>query len=218
MERLENTKGYGITKENIIMKRYLLLIFFIVYAIIVFSENNSLNAGIFLLGIKNYNPYGGGVHIGYEYHVPKLSFIAFETRINVGKLLGEGLYGVNPIKEWSYVADYFMAGIIPRLYFHLADDLYLFTDTEIGLARITAKTFFSEDNNWEITKPFKYSYYTLRAGLISAISDNLKISLTFGYVSLDITDLINSNLPSINYRFKNQKIDVFTSFTFHVKL
>lgn len=199
-------------------KRSILFAFIVLNASIGFSQKNSLNAGITLLGIKDKNPYGGGVHLGYEYHIPKLNFLAVEARLSAGKLMGDGLSQVNPLKEWDYSADYFMAGIIPRFYYSLSDDLYLFLDTEIGVARMTGKTFFSGENNWKATKPFNYNYYAIKVGIIAPITDKLKISLALGYMSMDISDLMNSKLSYINYRFKNQTIDIGTSFSLHVIL
>src|SRR5699024_2144035 len=128
-----------------ITKRSIVLATIDLYTSIVFSQKNSLNAGITLLGVKDKNPYGEGVHLGYEYRIPKLRFLAVEARLSAGKLMGDGLYQLNPIKEWNYSADYFMAGIIPRFYYCLSDDLYLFLDTEIGVARLSGKTFFLEE-------------------------------------------------------------------------
>ena len=201
-----------------INKRSTLLITLILFTRIVCAQSNSLNVGITLLGLKDNNPYGGGVHLGYEYHIPKLNFLAVEARLNAGKLLGDGLYQVNPIKEWNYSADYFMAGIIPRFYYCLSDDLYLFLDTEIGVARLKGKTFFSEERNWKATKSFNYNYYAIKVGIIAPINEKLKISLALGYMSIDIADLMNSNLSTASYHFKKQTIDFGTSFSLHVIL
>lgn len=201
-----------------ITKRSILLAYIVLSTNIVLSQKNSLNAGITLFGVKDKNPYGGGVHLGYEYHIPKLNFLAVEARLSAGKLMGDGLYQLNPIKEWNYSADYFMAGIIPRFYYCLSDDLYLFLDTEFGVARMIGKTSFSEENQWKSTKPFNYNYYAIKVGIIAPINEKLNISLALGYMSIDIADLMNSNLSTVSYHFKKQTIDFGTSFSLHVIL
>lgn len=188
------------------------------YTSTVFSQKNSLNAGITLLGVKDNNPYGGGVHLGYEYRIPKLNFLAVEARLSAGKLIGDGLYQVNPIKEWNYSADYFMAGIIPRFYYCLSDDLFLFIDTEIGVALLKGKTFFSDVSNWKATKPYNNNYYAIKVGIIAPINQKISISLALGYMSMDIADLMNSSISGVSYRFKKQTIDFGTSFSLHVKI
>ncbi len=199
-------------------KRSLLILVIVTYASAGFSQNSSLNVGFTLLGIKDRNPTGGGLHLGYEYQIPKIDFFALEARVGAGYLLGDGLYQTNPIREWDYKANYIMIGIIPRFYYCVAEDLYLFIDPEIGVARISGSTYFEEQNRWNKTKTFNYQYYGLRVGVKIPINDKLNLSLSLGYMSMDIADLMNSNLSTISYRFKKQTIDFGTSFTFHVVL
>ena len=111
-----------------------------------------------------------------------------------------------------------MVGIIPRFYYCIAEDLFLFLDPEIGLARISGSTYFDGQNSWNKTKTFNYQYYGLKLGVKVPINDKLNLSLSVGYLSMDISDLMNSNLTTISYRFKKQTVDLGTSFTFHVVL
>jgi hypothetical protein len=199
-------------------KRSLLVLVVLACANAGFSQNSSLNVGFSFLGIKDSNPYGGGLHMGYEYQIPKVDFFALEARVGAGFLLGDGLYQTNPIREWDYKANYLMVGVIPRFYYRVAEELYLFLDPEIGLARISGTTYFQEQNRWDKTKTFNYQYYGLKVGVKVPISEKLNLSLSVGYLSMDITDLMNSNLSTISYRFKKQTLDFGTSFTFHVVL
>lgn len=199
-------------------KHSLLVLVVLACAISGFSQNSSLNVGFSFLGIKDTNPYGGGLHMGYEYKIPKVDFFALEARVGAGFLMGDGLYQTNPIREWDYKANYLMVGVIPRFYYRVAEELYLFLDPEIGLARISGSTYFQEQNRWDKTKTFNYQYYGLKVGVKVPISEKLNLSLSVGYMSMDITDLMNSNLSTISYRFKEQTINFETSFTFHVVL
>lgn len=199
-------------------KRFILIIHFVLLSTMIFSQKNSLNGGFDLLGIKSSGPYGGGFHLGYELSIPKINFLAVEIRIAAGVLGNDGLYKTTPIEEWYYEANYLRGGICPRLYFKLADDIELFLDTEFGLARLSGKTYFSEQEKWNPTKTLDYNYYVLRVGSAIPLNDKLKLSIAFGYSSMDLTKLLNSRVPTINYHFRNQPVNIETSITLHVVL
>ncbi len=198
------------------MKRYLLLGCIVLSISNTFSQKNSLNAGFDLLGIKSSTPFGAGFHLGYEFAIPKINFMALEARIGAGVLARDGLYHSEPIYEWNYKVNYLRLGICPRFYYRMADDIDLFLDPEIGVARLSGKTYFSEQKKWNPTKTFDYNYYSIRVGAAVPITDKLKLSVAFGYSSLDITNLMNSKLSTINYRFKDQVLDIDTSITLHI--
>jgi hypothetical protein len=200
------------------LKQKILIVIFAFSTIATFSQQNSLNLGIALLSVKDKDPYGGGILVGYEYHIPKIKFLAVEARINAGKLIGNGLYSASPIKEWNYNVDYFMAGIIPRFYYGISEDINLFLDTEVGVSAMMGKTLFSEQNNWNATNSFASYYYSVKVGIQAPINDKMKISFSLGYMSMDIANMLNSRLSTINYRFKNQTIDIGTLFILHVIL
>jgi len=201
------------------MKRYLLLGFFVLNTSIILSQKSSLNAGFDLLGLKDQTPYGAGFRLGYEFAIPKINFFTLEARISAGKLMNDGLYQVEPnLKEWCCDASYFRVGVCPRFYYRMANDIDLFLDPEIGVARLSGETYFSEQKKWNQTKTFDTYYYSIRIGLAVPLTDKLKLSLAFGYSSLDITNMMNSKLSTINYRFKSQAVDFDTAFTLHVIL
>lgn len=201
------------------MKRFVLLMFCTINIFVIgLSQNRSISTGVSLFGIKDNNPYGGGVYLGYEYRMLKFAFLAVEARLSAGKLSGDGLYETNPVKVWDYFVDYFMVGVIPRFYFRLSDEFEIFADTETGFALIKGKTFFSETNDRKPTKQFNYHYYSIKAGIIATVSEKIRVSFAAGYFPMDITDLVNSNLPAVAYRFRKQTIDISTSFSLHIIL
>src|SRR5665647_209961 len=200
------------------MKRYLLLGCIVLSISSTFSQKNSINAGFDLLGVKSSRPFGAGFHLGYEFAIPKVNFLALEARIGVGMLGSDGIYNTDPIQKWNYKVNYFRAGVCPRFYSKMADDIELFLDPEIGVARLFGKTYFTEQKKWNPTKTFDYNYYSIRVGAAVPITDKLKLSVAFGYSSLDITNLMNSKLSTINYRFKDQTVDFDTAFTLHIIL
>jgi len=200
------------------MKRNLLLGLLILNMCTVFSQKSSVNVGLTLLGVKDFSPFGGGIHFGYELAIPKVKFLAVEARLGIGKLVGDGLYQRSPNKEWNYSANYYMAGISPRGYYRLTCGLDLFLETEVGIARMSGETYFAEQNTWNPTKTVDNNYYSIRIGAVVPITEKMKLSLAFGYSSLDITNMLNSKLSTINYRFSNQVANFHTSATFHIIL
>ena len=200
------------------MKRYLLLGCIALITSFAFSQKSSLNVGLTVLGVTDSSPLAGGIHLGYELAIPKIHFLAIEARLGLGKIAGDGLYQRSPNKEWNYTGNYCMLGICPRFYYRLPNDLDLFLDTEMGIARMSGETYFAEQKTWNPTKTLDNNYYSIRVGAAVPITDKVKLSAALGYSSLDITNLMNSKLSTINYRFKDQTVSYDTSFTLHIIL
>lgn len=199
-------------------KRCILFLLLVLLHNLAFSQKSCINGGFDFLGVKSSGPFGGGFHLGYEFASPKINFLALEMRIGAGLLANDGIYKTTPIEEWYYKVNYFRAGICPRLYWRMADDIDLFLDPEIGVTRLSGKTYFSELDKWNPTKTYDSNYYAIRVGAAAPISEKLKVSLAFGYSSLDFTRQLNSRPSTISYRFKDQPVNFDTSFSFMVIL
>jgi len=201
------------------MKRSILILFVFLCANIVMPQKSSLNVGFDLLGISEQTPIGAGFRLGYEFAIPNINFITLEARISGGKLVNEAQYQIVPVfKEWGWIANYFKAGICPRFYYKIDDDLKLFLDTEMGVALLSGKTYFSEQKKWNGTNAANYPYYSIRIGVAIPLTDRVSLSAATGYTSLDVTDMVNSRPSTLKFRFNKQAVDYDTTCTFHVIL
>lgn len=156
--------------------------------------------------VEDTGPFGLLLSAGYDFSpFPKKSFFSIEPRIAGGALGGKKHEGILDEQVYKYIGGCYSLGVIPKFYIPLfEDEIDLFLENEFSFMSTFLTIYDYNVKTGRGEKNLFSFYYSCRAGALFHLK-KADVSCWLGFTTLNITEILNRNLPVGRHRFSEQR-------------